>query len=101
MTTGTGINNRPLNYLDSQGRTIYDFTDDLAFLGQYDASNNLIYKGFARPGALTSNPVWQIAKLAYDASNNLLSVKWPQASNGSASNDYIFIWDNRTSYTYS
>lgn len=93
-------NNRPLNYLDSQNRVIYDSVDDLAFRGQYDGSNNLIYKGFARPGSAEGDSVWQIALLAY-TSGNLTSIKWPQNSNMVASNDYVFSWTNRTTYTYS
>lgn len=93
-------NNRPIGYLDAQGREIYDSVDDLAFQGQY-SGNNLIYKGFAKPGASTGAAVWQIAKLTYDGSNNVTSVTWPQNASGNASNDYIFIWTGRAGYTYS
>lgn len=93
--------NRPLGYLDAQGREIYDSVDDLDFQGEYDMSDNLIYKGFARPGSATSVAVWQIAKITYDGSDNLLTIKWPENTLGAASNDYLFIWDNRSTYTYS
>ena len=86
--------------LDAQGRVIPDSFSDEAFQGTYTGTN-LIYKGFARPGSSTSAPVWQIAFLTYDGSNNLLSIQWPQDANGNASNDYEFIWANRASYTYS
>lgn len=92
--------NRPFGRLDAQGRLIYDSVDDLAFRGEY-TGNNLIYKGFARPGAATSSAVWQIAKLAYDGAGNVLSITWPQDSFSKANNDYIFVWDNRATYTYS
>jgi len=94
------MTNRPLGYLDAQNRLIYDSVDDLAFRGEYDGSNNLIYKGFARPGSPTSNDVWQIAKLTYDGSNNITSIIWPQNALGNASNDYVFEWDDRATYTY-
>jgi hypothetical protein len=94
------IGNRPFNRLDAGERPIYDSVDDLAFQGEYTA-NNLIYKGFARTGASTSAPVWQIAKLTYDGSNNILSIIWPHNSEGNASNDYEFVWANRATYTYS
>lgn len=97
------VGNRPFGRLDSGERLIYDSVDDLAFQGDYSGAN-LIYKGFARAGADTSHAVWQIAKLAYDGSNNLLSIKWPQSligySIGNASTDYEFIWDNRAALTY-
>lgn len=94
------VQNRPFTRLDAQGRAIFDSVDDNAFQGQYSGSN-LIYKGFARPGASTSAPVWQIAFLTYDGSGNLLSITWPQNIQGNASNDYEFAWTLRASYTYS
>ena len=93
------VQNRPMARLDSQGRVIPDSFGDMTFRGEYTGSN-LIYKGSARPGASEDSAVWQIAKLAYDGSNNLLSIKWPQA-NGAASNDYQFSWSGRAGYTYS
>ena len=92
--------NRPMGRLDAQGRVIPDSFSDLAFQGTYTGTN-LIYKGFARPGASTSAAVWQIAFLTYDGSNNLLSIQWPEDANGKASNDFEFVWANRASYTYS
>lgn len=94
------VGNRPLARKDSQSNVIPRSFDDEAFLGDYTGTN-LIYKGFARPGSATSVAVWQIAKMAYDGSNNLLSIKWPQDANGNANNDYQFIWDNRATLTYS
>ena len=93
-------NNRPINQLDSQGRVIYDSVDDSAFRGEY-AGNNLIYKGFARPGAAEGDEVWQIAFLQYDGSGNVTSVTWPQNSSGIATNEYAFSWTDRATYTYS
>jgi hypothetical protein len=92
------VQNRPFARLDAQGRPIYDSVDDLAFQGDY-SSSNLIYKGSARPGAATSDPVWQICFLTYSGSN-LVSITWPENVQGNASNDYEFIWDDRTTYTY-
>lgn len=97
-TNATG--NRPFNRLDSGERVIYDSVDDTAFRGEYTGTD-LIYKGFARPGAATSAAVWQIAKLTYDVSHNILSITWPHNVQGNASNDYSFVWDNRGTYTYS
>lgn len=96
----TATTTRPQGRLDAQGRVIPDSFSDESFRGDYTGTN-LIYKGFSRPGILESNAAWQIAKLAYDGNNNLISITWPQDSNGKASNDYEFVWTNRTSYTYS
>lgn len=101
MSANTNAQNRPFGRLDAQGRVIPDSFLDEAFEGDYVGGPNLIYKGFARPGALTSNDVWQIAKLTYDGNNNVLTIKWPQNSFGVASTDYEFEWDDRAIYTYS
>jgi hypothetical protein len=92
-------NNRPVNLLDAQSRTIYDSVDYTEFRGQYTGTN-LIYAGFARPGANEGDLVWQISFLTYDGSNNLLSVKWPQLPSTNASNDFLFSWTLRATYTY-
>ena len=95
------VKNRPLARKDAQGDVIPSTFGDMYFLGDYTGTN-LIYKGFARPGSATSAAVWQIAKLAYDGSNNLTSIKWPQdLVTAKPSNDYQFIWDNRAALTYS
>lgn len=91
--------NRPMGRLDAQGRPIPSTFSDLTFRADYTGSN-LIYRGLARPGALTSDPVWQISFFTYDGSGNLLSILWPQDFNLNASADYQFIWDNRTLYAY-
>lgn len=92
--------NRPQGFENNNGVFIPDSFSDEAFQGEYDGSNNLIYKGFARPGAPTSASVWQIAKLTYDGNNNILMIQWPINNVGVASNDYEFVWDNRHLLTY-
>lgn len=92
--------NRPLGRNDAQGNLIPGSFDDMSFRGEYSGTN-LIYKGFARPGAAEGDLVWQIAKMSYDGSNNLLTIKWPQNSSNHASNDYQFSWTDRATYTYS
>lgn len=87
---------------DANGNVIQDsYYSDMAFRGDADGGANLIYKGFARPGASESADVWQIAKMAYDANNNITSITWPQGSNSAASSEFIFAWSDRASYTYS
>lgn len=92
---------RPLGQLDSNYRWDPDSYGDETFYGEYDANDNLIYKGFARPGSSPAQPVWQINKLNYDANNNLLTVLYPQNASGVASANYEFIWNNRAAYVYS
>lgn len=90
---------RPLLKLDAYNRPIQTSSGDMEFRGEYTGTN-LIYKGLARPGAAEGDEVWQVAKLAYDVDDNLLSVKWPQASNGVPSSEYEFSWTARAGYTY-
>ena len=93
------VKNRPIGRQDAQGNIIPGSFDDLSFRGQYTGTN-LTYKGFARPGASEGALVWQIAFMTYDGANNLLSIMWPEDSNGNANNDYQFSWTNRATYTY-
>jgi hypothetical protein len=94
------VKNRPIARRDAQGNIIPGSYDDESFRGEYSGSN-LIYKGFARPGSAEGDDVWQIAKLTYAGSNNLLSITWPQDANAHANNDYQFSWTDRATYTYS
>lgn len=91
---------RPAGKLDAQGRVIPGSFDDMSFRGDFTGTN-MIYKGFARPGAAEGDLVWQVAKMTYDGSNNLTSIKWPQDANGHANTEYAFSWTSRASYTYS
>ena len=85
---------------DNYGNVLQQSYDEKTFRGEYDVSNNLIYAGFALPGADTSVRVWQLKKLTYDGSNNLLTIVWPEYNN-QATIEYNFAWDDRASYTYS
>lgn len=92
--------NQPNLKRDAQNNVLQGSYSDVTFRGEYTGTN-LIYRGFARPGAAEGDNVWQIAKLAYDGSNNITSIKWPQASNNSASSEWNFNWTGRAGYTYS
>lgn len=65
-------------------------------LFDYDGSGNTIYIGNAQPGSASSDSVWRIKQLNYNGSNQITSIKFP---NGSPA--YNFIYDNRTTLTYS
>lgn len=60
----------------------------------YDGSNNLIYEGWALPGAASSDAKWAICKYTYSGSNQT-GGQW---ANGST--EEVNIWDNRASLTY-
>lgn len=75
-----GIDNRPLGLQDSNYHVDPNIYSDEAFQGEY-SGQNLIYKGFGRPGASVNEAVWQIAFLTYDGSNNVLSIQWPLSLN--------------------
>lgn len=94
------VKNRPLARKDAQGNVIPGSYDDMSFRGDYSGTN-LTYKGFARPGSAEGSLVWQIAMMTYDASNNILTIEWPQDANGHANNDFQFSWTLRATYTYS
>ena len=62
----------------------------------YNATGNLVeYIGTALPGTATTEARWQIQKCVYNANGNLTDMQF--ANN---SNEFIFIWDNRETYTY-
>lgn len=93
--------NYPCIKVDVKGRDIQDSSDDLAFRGDYEAGENLIYQGFARPGVATSEAKWQISKHSYDGNDNILTTTWPENADGNATSEYYYVWDDRASYTYS
>lgn len=61
----------------------------------YDASNHVIYTGWAQAGQATSAAVWRIKKLTYSG-DNVTNIQFP-----SGSPSFTFIWDSRTSYSFS
>ena len=92
---------RPLHLKDANFEVISESETYLAFQGDYTGTS-LTYAGFARVGASTAEPVWQIRFLQYDGSGNLTSITWPQDTvTGVPSSDFNYIWDNRAALTYS
>lgn len=68
----------------------------LALRAEYDGNSLLIYFGDATSGSLTSAGVWRIRKLTYDGNGNFVSMTWP---NGVVTS--TFVWDLRSTYSYS
>lgn len=62
----------------------------------YDGSGNVIYYGIAGTGTPQATASWQIRKLAYSGTNNLLSMLY---ANGSRS--FANAWTNRVALSYS
>lgn len=76
--------------------SIYPYTvDDMQTLVDYDGGANIVYIGRAQPGKAKSDAAWQIRKFTYSGSDLIIT----QFADGD--NDYIKVWDNRATYTYS
>jgi hypothetical protein len=75
-------------------------SERFTYIMDYQGGTNLIYLGQARPGNLTSDPVWLIRKFTYDGNNNITNI---QIANGFDFDIKSFnaIWDNRVALPYS
>ena len=62
----------------------------------YDANSNLIYFGRAAKGTSEGVAGWTIAKLTYDANQNLTNIQW-----AGGNNRFVHIWNDRTALSYS
>ena len=62
----------------------------------YDINDNLIYFGRAAKGTSEATAGWTIAKLIYDANQNLINIQW-----AGGNNRFVHVWDDRTSLVYS
>lgn len=81
------INSKTINFPFSHG--------DLQIAVEY-TGNYPLYIGRARPGAAAAAAEWQIAKVTYDANNNVTAIKW-----AGGTNDYTNVWADRTTLVYS
>lgn len=61
-----------------------------------DANDLDQYVGIAKPGTATSSALWQIKKIGYSATGKVTSVTW-----AGGTDQFIQIWDNRASLSYS
>jgi hypothetical protein len=97
----TSGQNRPFSFGDRDRRTYITYKSEMEIRCENDAAGNPVYIGRAKVGAAEDEPSWQISYHTWDANNSLLSKEWPQNSEGAASTDYEFVWDDRASYTFS
>ena len=93
--------NRPFSFGERDRRTFITYKSELEIRCENDGSGNPIYIGRAKVGTSEARSLWQISKHTWDGNNSLLTKKWPQNSEGAASTDYEFVWNDRASYTYS
>lgn len=90
---------RPRALRACQGELIPQSYKDVAYRGDLDGGSNLVYIGYARPGSPSTAAVWQIKKITYTGTTPV-QIQWPIGSDGTASNDYDQIWDNRASLVW-
>lgn len=87
--------NQPILKRDAQGNVIQEsYIGDMKFRGEY-TSNQLIYKGMARPGTDEGAAKWQIAMMTYDGTD-ITEINWAEGSS-----EFNFVWDDRATYSYS
>jgi len=55
---------------------------------------SFIYKGWAEPGSLTSDPLWKMQRIEFVGADEDIVIRW------AASGLYTQIWDNRLALTY-
>jgi hypothetical protein len=92
--------NRPETFSNQQQKIPKVHDGEVSMLIETDASGNPLYIGRAMVGTPSTAAKWQISFQTYDASDSLTSKKWPLNDDGIASNDYLFVYDDRASYTY-
>jgi len=61
----------------------------------YNASNQLVYHGFAVPGTGEGDPHWLIVRYTYDASSNVTQIDF-----SGSSLVFAWRWDQRTLVSY-
>ena len=59
-----------------------------------ESNSNVVYKGFANPGALVTQPIWAIQKITN--SGGILSYQWADGNK-----NFDNIWNNRKTLSYS
>lgn len=81
--------------LSKQGSREPFTTDDYITYIDYDSGTNPVYIGRAEPGTATSAAGWQIRKITYSG-DDPTTVLFADGTN-----EYIKVWDDRATYTYS
>lgn len=74
------------------GGSVDGFSTELG----YDANGNVIYWGRAVPGSAITAPAWQIRRLDYDVSGNLIDVLF-----AGGATTFVNAWTDRLILSYS
>ena len=94
MTVSRSRANRPFKFGPNDRREFIVLNGEVTARLINDDGGNPIYVGRAKVGSSESEDVWQIMKLAYDANDGIVSITWPQNSDGISSTDYEFVYDD-------
>lgn len=94
------LRNNPFGKIDGNYRLNPDSYLDEAFRGDDLGGANLIYIAFSKPGSADADPVWQLSRLTYSGTGNVISIQYATNASGVVSNQYEFQWSNRLAYTY-
>ena len=97
----TAVQNRPFSFGDKDRRTFITYKSEMEIRCENDSNGNPIYIGRAKAGTGEDERKWQISFHTWDSNDSLLTKQWPLNSEGAASTDYEFVWDDRALYTYS
>lgn len=100
MTFSSPRTNRPLKFGPRDRREFIVQDSEVALQAENDMDGNPIYIGRAIVGTTTDEPKWQIMFLTWDANDSILSIEWPENTQGNPSSEYEFVWDDRATYTY-
>lgn len=84
--------NRPFKFGERDRKELIVQDSEVSLVSINDTDGNPIFLGRAKAGEPLSDNKWQIRKVAYDSSQGVTRVTWPQDSEGNASPDYEFIW---------
>lgn len=82
---------------DSQYTRTFDLTSNVSVLvDKVDSSTTYVCR--AMPGSLTSDPMWQIFKVA--KSGGITQIRWPINSEGKGNFEFNLVADDRATYLY-
>lgn len=88
--------NRPFRYGTNDRREFIVFNNEVTVRLVNDDAGNPVYVARAKAGTAITEAKWQLFNIAYDANDGIVSLLWPQNSEGNASTDYEFVYDDST-----